>query len=78
MEEQKPSVGRIVHYEALGSADGKFPVGECRAAVVTAVNEDGSIAVCILNPTGMYFNQSVKINPLAEKQGGFWHWAERV
>ena len=76
--EQKASVGRIVHYEALGSADGRFPVGECRAAVVTAINEDGSLAMCILNPTGMYFNQSVNQNAMEKKQGGVWHWPERV
>lgn len=76
--EQKPSIGRVVHYEALGSANGQFPVGECRAAIITSLNEDGSVALCILNPTGMYFNQSVKQNALAEKQGGCWHWPERT
>ena len=75
-----PTVGRMVYYHALGSADGKFPVGESRAAVITAVNykvaEDGgvpvveSVSLCILNPTGMYFNQSVQQGEGA----GQWDW----
>jgi len=79
--DQKPSVGRIVHYRALGSADGKFPVGECRAAVITAVlfgenNQPGDVSLCVLNPTGMYFNAVV--NYSETEKGGTWHWPERV
>lgn len=83
-DEQKPSVGRIVHYRALGSADGRFPVGECRAAVITAVIEkddngkplENVVSLCILNPTGMYFNDVVFFSK--EETGGTWHWPERV
>ncbi len=76
--DQKPSVGRTVHYRALGSADGKFPVGECRAAVITAVSKEvpGSVSLCVLNPTGMYFNAEVFYS--SEEKGGTWHWPERV
>lgn len=73
--QQKPSVGRIVHYRALGSADGKFPVGECRAAIITEVKED-VVSFCVLNPTGMYFNQKGEYSE--EVKGGTWHWPERT
>lgn len=82
----KPSVGRIVHYVAYGTPGGEFPAGICRAAVVTEVApDDGSgesqntwrVGVCVLNPTGMYFNRDL---PQAEvdKAPGTWHWPERV
>lgn len=37
MADQKPSVGRIVHYVAYGTPGGEFPAGVCRAAVITEV-----------------------------------------
>ncbi len=84
--DQKPSVGRIVHYRALGSADGKFPVGECRAAIITSVSDwgnqnQGFVSLAILNPTGMYFNSSCGYMEDKEGEsvvGGTWHWPERV
>lgn len=85
MPEQAPSVGRIVHYVARGSADGKFPP-VCRAAIVTAVDPHGSVAglrgivetvdLAVLNPTGLFFDQGLVHN---EDNGpGTWHWPERV
>lgn len=73
-----PSVGRIVHYMARGSADGVFPP-VCRAAVVTEVpiQKDGMerIGLCVLNPTGVFFDQGI---PYDESTPGSWHWPERV
>ena len=75
--QQKPSVGRIVHYRALGSADGKFPVGECRAAIITQVpNDSSALKLSVFNPTGIYFNESAEYSE--EIKGGTWHWPERV
>lgn len=37
--EQKPSIGRIVHYTNLGDKDGRFPP-EVQAAVITGVYEE--------------------------------------
>lgn len=38
----QPSVGRVVHYVARGSADGAFPPA-CRAATVTEVVEEVTV-----------------------------------
>lgn len=76
-----PTVGRVVHYVARGSADGRFP-RVCRAAIVTEVDADEStIGLCAINPTGLFFH------PLSDggcayesnaETGGTWHWPERV
>lgn len=56
-----PTVGRIVHYVARGSADGVFPPA-CRAAIVTEVDpqDDGGVGLCVLNPTGQFFNRGIE------------------
>ena len=78
---QKPSVGRVVHYVAYGTPGGEFPAGICRAAVVTEVPTDGRSAelasVCVLNPTGFFFNRYLPHDEDA-KLPGTWHWPERV
>jgi hypothetical protein len=76
-----PTVGRIVHYVARGSADGRFPK-VCRAALVTEVAADEStVGLCAINPTGLFFH------PLSDggcayesdaENGGTWHWPERA
>jgi hypothetical protein len=85
---QQPSVGRMVHYMARGSADGVFPP-VCRVAVITEVDELGTrpehgiphVGLCVINPTGLFFH------PLADRGGlkydegkapGTWHWPEMV
>lgn len=94
MTEQKPTVGRIVHYCSYGTPGGEYPKA-CRAAVVTGLGEplaypthpddfgeDGALLVdlCVLNPTGMFFNTGVPQDERAvhERSGGTWHWPERV
>jgi len=89
MPEQKPSVGRIVHYVSRGSADGVYPPA-CRAAIVTEVDEHdpNRVGLCVLNPTGTFFHplngddscehyepphQGVRGHRV-----GTWHWPERV
>lgn len=69
-----PSVGRIVHYQAYGTPGGEYP-SVPRAAIVTAVDsspEPGAIGICILNPTGMFFNSSVPYSE--EPKPGHWNW----
>jgi hypothetical protein len=88
--EQRPSVGRVVHYVAYGTPGGEFPAGVCRAAMITAVGpleypgEDPSAdnvahptaSLCVLNPTGLFFNPHVPYDGDAKRPGS-WHWPER-
>jgi hypothetical protein len=74
--EQKPSVGRIVHYQSFGTPGGEY-LPAPRAAVVTQVNEEaGSVGLCILNPTGQFFNVAVPFS--AEPKPGHWNWPPRT
>lgn len=78
---QVPSVGRIVHYRAHGSPDGTHR-SAARAAIITEVLVDITsgevdqhvVSLCVLNPTGMYFNQNVLRDDAAEPRGGTWQW----
>lgn len=85
MSNQTPTVGRIVHYQSHGSPNGQHK-SEPRAAVVTAVRdvpviEDPGVTavevdLCVLNPTGLFFNQRVPFSP--EPQAGCWSWPPRA
>ena len=70
----KPSVGRIVHYVSYGTPGGEF-TSECRAAVITEVQNSETVTLCVLNPTGIFFHES---NHYEEHKGGTWHWPEIV
>lgn len=79
----KPSVGRIVHYQSYGTPGGEF-LPEPRAAIITAVHngdpvpEHGTpyIDAAVLNPTGMFFSQSLPFS--AEPKPGHWSWPPRT
>ena len=79
-QEQKPTVGRIVHYIAFGTPGREYPAGVHRAAVITQVEDfidpGCRVGLCILNPTGMFFNQSVRFDESGTTPGT-WHWPER-
>lgn len=72
-----PSIGRIVHYRSRGSADGRFPA-VCRAAVVTdiAIPPMLGISICVLNPTGIFFDSGVEEDD-GDSRPGTWHWPEK-
>ncbi|MEO6574660.1 MAG: hypothetical protein ABIP89_12525, partial [Polyangiaceae bacterium] len=70
-----PSVGRIVHYQAYGTPGGEY-ASVPRAAVITQVGEGGAVGLCILNPTGQFFNVSVPYSE--EPKPGCWNWPPRV
>lgn len=74
---QKPTIGRIVHYQAHGSPDGTHK-SLARAAVITEVFSDECVSLCVLNPTGMYFNTSVQLDEAVVPRGGTWHWPPRA
>jgi hypothetical protein len=72
-----PSVGRVVHYVAYGTPGGEFPTGVCRAAVITDASPlTTAISVCVLNPSGLFFNRAIPFDPA--KTPGTWHWPEIV
>ena len=81
-EEQKASVGRIVHYVSRQTDDGV--AGVCQAAIVTRVQPDGTtVGLAILAPTLLTFAHGVKYEPVTEgppvhRKPGTWHWPERV
>lgn len=82
--DQKPSVGRIAHYVSYGTPGGEY-TSQCRAAVITGVHDFDPVPehgvpyvdLCVLNPTGMFFNTDCKYDDV-DKVGGTWHFPERV
>jgi hypothetical protein len=85
VSEQRPSVGRIVHYVSHGSpvrTDGtQAYASQCRAAIITEVSDETGfgrvVGLCVLNPTGQFFDRGVEQDEL-HHGGGTWHWPERV
>lgn len=84
---QTPSVGRIVHYVSYGTPGGEYQ-SECRAAIITEgpgpqwaieqnATEEDTVGLCVLNPTGQFFNRSIRHDE-DTKAGGTWHWPERI
>lgn len=84
--EQKPSVGRIVHYQSYGTPNGEHK-SLPRAAVITAIREDGGmeggqpgdgsmVDLAVLNPEGMFFNRGVWFSETPTP--GHWNWPPRV
>lgn len=82
----KPTIGRVVHYQAHGSPNGQHK-SEPRAAIITRVasaqephdpdNEAQHVVdLCVLNPSGMFFNQAVPFSQ--EPKAGCWSWPPRV
>jgi hypothetical protein len=85
---QQPSIGRVVHYVSYGTPGGEYK-SECRAATVTEVGADGTVGLCVQNPSGLFFHPlasgGCKYDPGTENDwnsttysGGSWHWPERV
>lgn len=82
--EQKPSVGRIVHYQAYGTPGGEHP-SVPRAAIITEVGHDGiaenfaatgEVGLFVANPTGLFLNRNV---PYADPpRPGCWSWPPRT
>lgn len=71
---QKPSVGRIVHYQAYGTPGGEFK-SVPRAACITEVFSDEEVMVFVMNPSGLFFN---RVKYSEEPTAGCWNWPPRV
>lgn len=70
---QKPSVGRVVHYRAYGTPGGEFK-SVPRAAVIVDVHQDDDVTVCVLNPSGIFFN---RVKYSEDPKPGCWNWPPR-
>jgi hypothetical protein len=86
----QPTVGRIVHYVSYGTpvqADGTQAYTSLpRAAIVTAVHDSDPVPehgvpyvdLCVLNPTGLFFNTDCLFDGSDTPAGGTWHWPSRA
>ena len=67
----KPTVGRTVHFQSYNEK------GECAyAAIITQVNEDGTVELATMGPNSLYFQHKIPFceTPLA----GHWNWPPKV
>jgi hypothetical protein len=67
LNEQKPTIGRIVHFSEEG---GPY------AAIIAAVNDDGSLELATLGRNSLYFQHGIKFD--AEGAKGTWRWPPRA
>jgi hypothetical protein len=75
---QTPKVGDSVWYTSYGTPGGEYK-SEIRAAIVTEVpnkyrsdKPPDQVGLCVLNPTGYFFNRDVLYSP--EPHPGRWSW----
>jgi len=70
----------MVHYTNLGDRDGKYPP-QAIAAVITKVNEDGTVALKCFYPTGIFDCDKIAFTeaaPATEEARGKWAWPPYV
>jgi len=66
-----PTVGRMVYYKSYGTPGGEYPSVDRSATITKVVDaEAGIVGLCVFNPEGLFFNQSVKQG----QAGGQWDW----
>ena len=76
--EQKPSIGRMVHYQRYGTPGGEHKP-EPSPAIIVAVDEDGKTCqLFVMNPNGTYHNRTPYAGDGEAPKGGHWHWPPRV
>lgn len=76
----KPTIGRIVHYTNLGDRDGKYPP-TVQAAIITGVNEDGTVSLHVFYKTGQFDLASCQQTEAvagSEDARGRWSWPPRI
>lgn len=65
--EQKPSLGRVVHFAEEG---GPY------AAIIVGVNPDESVELATFGPNSLYFQHNIKFDADGAKHT--WRWPPRV
>jgi hypothetical protein len=75
MNIQKPTIGRVVLYRSYGTPNGEYKP-EPRAATITQVSDSDPtvVGLCIMNPTGLFFNQRVNYGT----REGQWQYPPRT
>lgn len=74
--QDKPSIGRIVHYQRYGSPGGEHKP-EPSPAIITKVYKKGTVDLCVFNPNGLYFNKTPYAGD-GQIKPGHWNWPPRV
>lgn len=64
----KPTVGRIVHFYMDQEVEA--------AAIVTCVNEDGSLELCVFMTDGLFYAHDVEYTNMGAM--GQWSWPPRA
>lgn len=70
--DQKPSIGRIVHFHEEG---GPY------AAIVTAINPDGTVELATLGRNSLYYQHNIPFSGASEgkeNSKGTWSWPPRA
>lgn len=73
--EQKPEIGRIVHYMRFGSRGGEHKPEPSPAIITKVLDDNGSCQLFVMNPSGLYFNES-PYSP--ELKPGHWSWPSKT
>lgn len=77
--DQKPSIGRIVHYQGPGTnqvvGSGNVPPKVYPATIVT-VHSDTCVDLFVMTHIGHMSLTSISFSP--EYKAGFWSWPPRV
>lgn len=77
MEDQQPSIGRIVIYNHPGSADGLHAPKQS-PALIQKVNEDGTLEMVVFSVYGgLFFNHNVR-KANFDMDPSTWQWPARV
>lgn len=67
----QPSVGRIVHYQSYNEK------GACAyAAIITQVNEDGTVELATFGPNSLYYQHGVSFSETPKES--HWSWPPKV
>lgn len=73
--DQKPSIGRIVHYQRYGTPGGEHKAEPSPAVIVKVLDEAfGLCQLFVMNPNGLYFNETPWS---AAPTPGHWNWPPR-
>jgi hypothetical protein len=68
-----PTVGRIVHYQSVGGPpSGGEVLGAPRAAIITNIETEQIVGLCVFDPGGTRAVSSVPYSE--EPQKGHWSW----